>query len=207
MKKYIALMAGIAVLILTGCGSGKDESTISIDSKGRVTAMTVESFDKSYYDFEEMQTTVDQAVADYNSQHKKEPIRVKTCKQDEKTKEVTVTLGYASCEDYRAFNQRELYRGTVKEVQEEYGLPEVFLDRKEKAVKAKTVLADCPQAQVILLQEPVSVKTPETILYVSDNVTITGENTARVEDDGLQDNENADTSIYEYAYIIYLNEK
>lgn len=207
MKKYIALMAGIAVLILTGCGSGKDESTISIDSKGRVTAMTVESFDKSYYDFEEMQTTVDQAVADYNSQHKKEPIRVKTCKLDEKTKEVTVTLGYASCEDYRAFNQRELYRGTVKEVQEEYGLPKAFLDRKEKAVQAKTVLADYPQAQVILLQEPVSVKTPETILYVSDNVEITGENTARVEDDGLQDNENADTSIYEYAYIIYLNEK
>ena len=61
--------------------------------------------------------------------------------------------------------------------------------------------------QAILLQEPVTVKTPEEILYVSGNVTITGENTARVEDDGMQDNENADTSIYEYAYIIYLNEK
>ena len=78
-----------------------------------------------------------------------------------------MTLEYASCEDYRAFNQRELYRGTVKETQEEYGLPEVFLDRKEKEVQAKAVLADHPDAQAILLQEPVTVKTPEEILYVS----------------------------------------
>lgn len=207
MKKYIALLAGISIVLLTGCGSGADQSTVSIDGKGKVTAMTVESFDKSWYDFGELEQTVDQAVADYNGQHEKNSIRVKTCKQDEKAQTVTVTLEYASCEDYRAFNQRELYRGTVKETQEEYGLPEVFLDRKEKEVQAKAVLAYHPDAQAILLQEPVTVKTPEEILYVSGNVTITGENTARVEDDGMQDNENADTSIYEYAYIIYLNEK
>ena len=50
MKKYIALLAGISIVLLTGCGSGADQSTVSIDGKGKVTAMTVESFDKSWYD-------------------------------------------------------------------------------------------------------------------------------------------------------------
>ena len=48
MKKYIALLAGISIVLLTGCGSGADQSTVSIDGKGKVTAMTVESFDKSW---------------------------------------------------------------------------------------------------------------------------------------------------------------
>ena len=33
MKKYIALLAGISIVLLTGCGSGADQSTVSIDGK------------------------------------------------------------------------------------------------------------------------------------------------------------------------------
>ena len=200
-------MAGISIVLLTGCGSGADQSTVSIDGKGKVTAMTVESFDKSWYDFGELEQTVDQAVADYNGQHEKNSIRVKTCKQDEKSTDGHRDAGVCVLRRLPGVQSKRTVPGDGKGNTGRIRPSGGVLDRKEKEVQAKAVLADHPDAQAILLQEPVTVKTPEEILYVSGNVTITGENTARVEDDGMQDNENADTSIYEYAYIIYLNEK
>jgi heme-degrading monooxygenase HmoA len=207
VKKYIALLAGGLVLLLSGCGSQADQSTVSIDDKGRVTAEIVESFDKSYYDFEELEETVNQAVDEYNGQQEEERIQVKTCKEDRKKGEVRVTLRYDSCEDYQNFNQRELYRGTVAQAAEKYDFGGVFLDRQGEETDGKTIQAEYSEAEVIVLQEPVRVATPENILYVSDNVQILGDKAAKIPDDGNQDNENADTSIYEYAYIIYLNEK
>ena len=207
MKKYIALLAGGLLFLLSGCGSAADQSTVSIDNKGRVTAETVETFDKYYYDFEELEETVSQAVSEYNSQQDEEKIKIKTCKEDSKKAQVRVTLQYDSCKDYQDFNQRQLYRGTVAEASKTYDLDIAFLDRKGEEADVKTIQADYSQAGIIILQEPVAVTVPEDILYVSDNVKILGDRKAQVTNDGNQDNENADTSIYEYAYIIYLNEK
>ncbi|MGI6007612.1 MAG: hypothetical protein ACOX8E_09005 [Ruminococcus sp.] len=207
MKRYIALMAGGLLVVLAGCGSGADQSTLSINSKGRVTVVTVENFDKPYYDFEELEETVDQAVSEYNSRQDDDRIRVKTCSEDQKKQEVRVTLEYDSCEDYREFNQRELFRGTVAEASDTYDFDDVFLDSQGEETDAASILADYGNAEVIVLQEPVRVETPEDILYVSDNVQILEKRAAKVQSDGSRDNENADTSIYEYAYIIYLNEK
>ena len=201
LKKYIVLLAGILFILLTGCGAAADNSTVAIDKKGRVTSVIVDSFDKTYYDAEKLESAVEKAASAYNKGQDAKKVSMKQCRYDKKQQEIRLEMEYTSCGDYEAFNQVTLFDGTMAQAGETYDFEGTFLDAGGNEVAA--VSARYPDARVTVTNEPVDVVTRGKILCVSENVKILGEKKARVEAGENQDNENAQTSIAGYAYIIY----
>ena len=86
---------------------------------------------------------------------------------------------------------------------ETYDFAGVFLDTGGNETDIAAIRAQYPDARVTVSNEPVDVMTRGKILCVSENVKILGEKKARILAGENQDNENAQTSIAGYAYIIY----
>lgn len=208
MKKIVVFLTAILLMMLVGCSDAAEEQTsISIDKNGKVSQRIIESFDQTYYNFEEFQTLVTETVAGYNNSQDGEKIVIKECKYNEKQSLVILNLSYASCLDYKAFNQRELYNGTLESAKETYDFNDKFLDTTGKECDIQQVLAAEPSAKVIVLQEPIAVDTLSEIRYVSGNVEILGETRAKVKSDSELDPDSADSLIKGYAYIIYSDGK
>ncbi len=203
MKKYIVLLAGILFILLTGCTAAADNSTVTIDKKGKVTSEIVENFDESYYDTEKLKSAVEKAIAAYNKKQGDDKVSMGQLKFDKKQQEVRLKMEYASCSDYEAFNAVTLFDGTMAQAGETYDFAGVFLDTGGNETDIAAIRAQYPDARVTVSNEPVDVMTRGKILCVSENVKILGEKKARILAGENQDNENAQTSIAGYAYIIY----
>ena len=74
MKKLMSfIMAIVLVLSMTACGHtvgkidlNKNQSAIYIKDDGSVTYAVSESFDKEYYNKDELKSKIEEEVADYN---------------------------------------------------------------------------------------------------------------------------------------------
>lgn len=203
MKKYIVLLAGILFILLTGCTAAADNSTVTIDKKGKVTSEIVENFDESYYDTEKLKSAVEKAITAYNKKQGDDKVSMGQLKFDKKQQEVRLKMEYASCSDYEAFNAVTLFDGTMAQAGETYDFAGVFLDTGGNETDIAAIRAQYPDARVTVSNEPVDVMTRGKILCVSENVKILGEKKVRILAGENQDNENAQTSIAGYAYIIY----
>ena len=68
MRKTLNFLAVLSMaFLLSGCGQRFEptESTIFITSKGLVQSAVIESFDKSYYDFDELYEAVEKEEKAY----------------------------------------------------------------------------------------------------------------------------------------------
>ena len=118
----------MAVLFLTGC-SGKfepTESTIYVTSKGDVKSAMMESFDKAYYDFEELSEDVEKAVKSYCLDVNEEAVTIESLMKE--SDEVALVMHYQTVDDYRTFNEVLLFTGTYAEAVGEGYLPEELHD-------------------------------------------------------------------------------
>ncbi len=203
--RQIVLLLVVA-LLLTGCGI-KDykSSTLSIDKKGRVTTVLVEDFDDSVYDFDDMKSTISSTIDAYNQENDEQSVELESCKKDAKKKLVYVKLRYSSTEAYQAFNDRELFCGTVEEASQTYDITGSFLAEDGTKLDADVVVAKEKEQQMLVLNEPITVELAGSILYASENVEIKDATTAVIRTDEVQENENAKTFISENAFIIYEN--
>lgn len=203
-SRYIWILLAAVLVFMGGCDSLKDvkSSTIHVDKKEKVTSVIVEDFSKAYYDKDELKESIEKAIESYNKAGSKQPVSLKdfTVKKGQ----ARIVMKYDTCADYQAFNQTILYSGTVAGAEKEgYEFKTGFLDTSGAAVDAAAVLSANPNARVIISNEPVSIKTTKNILYVSENVSIQDEKTAKISATGNQDNGNSQISIAGYAYVIY----
>ncbi|MCI8993393.1 MAG: hypothetical protein HFG80_11845 [Eubacterium sp.] len=115
MKRLIILCACIVVSagILAGCSGGLDAdvSTVKVDKKGRITGLTVESFEKDYYSKEDLESFITEQVENYIAQNPDSKVEVKDISVEDQTAKVMVE--YAGCEEYASFNEADFYAGTV----------------------------------------------------------------------------------------------
>jgi len=106
MKKLRMLMAILLLAgLLSGC-TGKfnpDETAVKIGKDGSITAAIIDKLDQSYYKEDELETTVTQAVADYNKEHGEDAVTVKSYEAEERN--VSLFMNYAAAKDYAAFNK------------------------------------------------------------------------------------------------------
>lgn len=193
MKKQICfclLMCGL--LFLTGCGSAfPDETTISVDKKGRITSTIVEEFGKSYYNSEDLQAEIEEEIAVYNEKFATDHVTLK--KFEVKDAVAKLKREYGESAYYADFTGNTLYVGTLQEAEEAgYDLSGEYMGADGSLTDADTLESAHEHAKVLILEEAVQAEVPGTILAVSpsDNVTITGKKTAAVQ--------NA-----ELSYIIY----
>ena len=192
MRKWKSLMLlGISAVMLGGCSMkfSAEEDAVYVNKKGQVLGAIVESFDKDYYDADELQGMLEQDVVEYNGENGKNSIEVDSFKVS--GGQVKVIMNYADWADYAHFNDGQFFAGKLADIQgKNYGANVTFTGRDG----SETLTLDQIEGDyyVILLEEKIVVQTAGKIAYVSNNVSIEGEKLARVNEDATG-----------LAYIIY----
>lgn len=178
MKKTLNFcMILTAALFLMGCGNKFEptESTIFITSKGEVQSAIMESFDKAYYDFEELSEDVEKQVKSYCLDVNEETVTVESLTQGDG--EVALLMNYQTVEDYVAFNEVLLFVGTYAEAVAAGYVPEELHDAEGNSITFDSEELD--DLKVVVTEESICVQTSGKIRYVSDNVSIIDKKLAR----------------------------
>ncbi len=171
MKKSLsfALILSI-VFLMTGCGQKFEptESTIFVDKKGIVQGAVMESFEKPYYDFDELFETVEKEVKSYCLDKNEEA--VKLISLTEENDEVALMMEFQSVDDYAEFNEVFLFAGTFAEAADAGYMPGTLLDAEGETVEIN--LEEQGDLKVIVTEESVCIQTSGKIKFVSDNVSV-----------------------------------
>ncbi len=190
-KKISLVLALVLCLSLTACGGkvSADEDTLFVDRKGNITVVYVSSFDKDYYDKDELLAFVNDTVSEYVSENGAGSVTVDGATVEDGM--ARVTLKYAVPEDYAKFNEVELFSGKVLDaLTEGYDIPSDIVKVNDKAKDATDA-----SYKALIIGQQIDVKVKGTVMYASSNVTMVGD-TAKVEYDEYANNP-------ELAYIIY----
>ena len=113
MKRALSFTLVLAsAILLMGCGQKFEptESTIFVTSKGVVKSAIMESFDKSYYDFDELYKSVEKEVKVYCLDNIEETVTLTSLTEENDS--VTLLMDYQTVEDYANFNEVLLFSGT-----------------------------------------------------------------------------------------------
>jgi len=196
MKKLrLWLCMAILLYCLTGCGDKAagmvyDTTTLIVNDEGTITEVVVEAFDKDYYDASELESYAKKEVQDYNYKKVSTRITLESVEVEEGT--AKVSMSYKTDDDYREFNEEELFVGTIKEAMEEgYAFDQNFLVYGKEETISVGKLTDHSTYGIVITKMATDVVLPNKIAYISDNVTTTGNKTA--------------TTNGEECYIIYRN--
>ena len=184
MRKSLNFLLVLAMaLLLSGCGQKFEptESTIFITSKGLVQSAVMESFDKSYYDFDELYEEVEKEVKAYCLDQNEETVTISSLTKEADS--VALLMDYQTVEDYVAFNEVMLFSGTFSEAAAAGYLPEELYDIEGQS--AEVDLENLGELKAIVTEESICIQTSGKIKYVSDNVTILDKKLAKAMEAGM----------------------
>lgn len=192
LKKIMAWTVACFSLcaMFTGCGTGKDvnvpvtSNTLEVTADGHLIAYIVESFDKDYYDINELKTMVDGEITKYNetkanlvSEAGQMPITVdKVIMAEDGSKKAVVALNFANAAVYTDYMGKEAFYGTVAQATEKG----YVLDGMLKAVKGDEpfigeTLKKSQDKMILIIKDAVTVRTYDKVQYLSRNASITAE--------------------------------
>lgn len=164
-------------LMLAGCSSKFEptESTLYVTSKGEVKSALMESFEKPYYDFDELLDSVEKEVKTYNLDKNEEVISVESLTKG--VGDVTLIMNYQNVDTYTAFNEVLLFHGTYAEALLAGYEPIELYDVEGVSVPLDSEKLE--KMKVVVTEESVCIQTSGKVRYVSDNVTIVDKKIAR----------------------------
>lgn len=169
MRKKIIALALLTSLFLSGCGADGDTSQLTIDKEGAVKSYIVEAFTASYYDTEELQTSVNEDINYFNEKYEETAVELTDFVFEEGV--VKATIEYQNADIYEEFNEETLFLGTIEEaLAEKYDAEVTLYDVKnsENTVALKNI--EDESYHIMIFTEPVNVKVPKKVLYVSDGL-------------------------------------
>ena len=181
-KTWNFCIALAAAIILIGCGAKFEptESTIYITSKGEVMSAIMESFDKAYYNFEELSQNVNKEVKAYCLDVNKESVVIDSF--EKVSDEVALLMTYETVEDYTSFNDVLLFAGTYADAVMAGYLPAELHDTEGEMVETDS--EELNDLKVVVTEESVCIQVDGKIKYVSDNVSIVDKKLARAMEAG-----------------------
>lgn len=178
MKKSLNFCLILAVmLLLTGCSEKFEptESTIFITSKGVVHSAVMESFEKTYYDFDELTKNVEDAVESYCLEGNEDAVKINLLTEENDM--AVLQMEYQSVEDYAKFNDVLLFSGTFSEAAAAGYVPDELYDTEGQYVEID--MEQQGNLKVVVTEESICIQTSGKIQYVSDNVTVNDKKLAR----------------------------
>lgn len=182
-------------LLLAGCGGDSSgggtketaSSSVELKKDGSITEVIVEEFSKEYYKGEELKEYIISEVARFNGSTDEGEISVDGF--EEKDGFIHVTLTYPSAEIYSAYNSEKLgagenaggvfFYGTVAEAYEKgLDLDVTLHSVKDGESIGREGLLGMGDSRIIISELPMTVKVFGKVMWVSDNVSVTGKNQA-----------------------------
>ena len=180
MKKIaVVFITATIFVVLAGCGEEKKDTTsLKIDSKGKITSVIYEDFPEENYNQEEFEIQNSARVEAYNEECLGEMITVESVEKNEEDSKLKVVMTYNSPEDYKQFNGKVLFYGTVKEAEKAgYTLTDKLVDSERKA-PGKDLLKKYKNKHVIIVEDKTTISAPYKIDYMSVGARFTGKKEA-----------------------------
>ena len=182
MKKIRTLLVlGCLASLICACGFGEkvDTTTVFFDKDGEIQETIVEDFAQPYYDVEELKSDIQEEVSKYNAEVGTEEAVTLGDVELTDEKVICVEMRFKTCGDYKAFNDRELFWGTVAEA---YSAGYEFttmrdVGKEDVILSAKDVL-EKGDMHIVILEEAQQIVVPGEILYISDGVSVIEEDRA-----------------------------
>lgn len=166
---FALVLAFIAVTDTIG-STDYTASTIEFLRNGKVRVTSVEAFDQDYYDAEELEETISEAIAEYGDGVSQEYLDV----SDGTAK---LVLTYDSAEDYVAFNSVDLFTGTVAEAEEAgydfQSIMSAVSQEDTSKILTEATLDQLSDNVVIILFEQADIVTYQDMLYATSNLGVT----------------------------------
>lgn len=210
MKKKTALMmAAVLVLGLTACGKTvgdmdleAGQSAIYIQEAGVVSYAVSETFDRDYYDKDDLEDKVKAEVEAYNNDSKasvSDALVLDTFKVKKDT--ATLVLEFATTydfltyvKDYNKIAEDQFYIGTIADnsackIKGDFISPDQQKTSTGKEIKQMT------DAYILIVNEEYRVQVDGTIHYISDN--------CKIDDNGIITTAKAEDGT---SYIVYDND-
>ena len=190
-KKNIVLLSAViclfflAVLFISGCGTGTDynETSVKILKKGRIESDIVESFEANYYNASELKDMLNKAAGEYNEKEgEKDCISIKDIDVGKNVARAVIV--YRNSSDYAKFNKVDFFYGTVSEaLAKGFDLSMMMLSIDDGGKYGFAELKNTEDTHIVILSEPILVETGSEIKYVSANVEYLDETHARMSSD------------------------
>ena len=165
--------------VLAGCGSEKDldpVTNLKIDKNGGVTSTIVEDFDRDFYTLDGLKDMIEAELASYDNSANP-AIILQSGELTESEDKVIITIFYASCKDYEAYNDVELFFGTIAQAQAAgYDLNVKMTDvaGKEEDIGKEELLA-MQDFRILIVQQSAQVSQivlPSKVLYFSEGAQL-----------------------------------
>lgn len=194
MRKAVKLgmLSVLSAALLAGCGAefSAEKDTVYVQKKGTIKGANVAVFDKDYYDETELSDFITDTVNTYVAKAGDGTVEIREFAVEDQV--AHIYLDYAGAEDYANFNGVEFFAGNILDAKAEgYDIPNAFT-----AVTDKETTWDAEDNKIVIVGQQTQVQVDGTILFVSDNVSVTGKNTADVTYDILDQEAQP-------AYIVY----
>ncbi len=178
----------LSSLFVTGCAKEPvyvpvTTNTIEVTEDGNVIGYMVESFDKEYYDIEELESMVRTELGEYNtaSPELKEdagrvPIEVdRVIMAEDGSKNVVVALNFQNTTVYADYMGKELFYGTVAEaIAAGYEVDKKLSKVKGGDLLTGDLLQKNMEKKILILEDAVSVRLPQSVQFLSTNAKLDG---------------------------------
>ena len=201
MKKWMCavLLLCVCAGVLTGCGSTSldgDSSTVYVDKKGRITSLDVEELGEGIYDAQELESFINDAVAEYTEEHGKNSVTMNGLTVEDGT--AKLALAYQSAQDYTNFHNTnylgvELFSGELLAALEAGYVFDGDFARVEKGqvvgIATKQEIYAEEGLKVVVIRANTDVQVEGDICYVScENVRLDGANRVSIREGYRLDN-------------------
>lgn len=187
MKKFGCMVLGLCLCmgLLAGCGTTVEgeSSVVYVEKNGTVISLDVEELAQDYYDAEELENFVNDAVSEYTEEHGRSSVKVQELTVEEGT--ARLQMQYKTADDYSAFNGIELYQGKVID---SLAAGYVFDGEFARVEDGKVIGAATKQEiyaeddlKVVIIRANTDVQVAGEICFVScENVELTGNSSVSI---------------------------
>lgn len=196
MKKWICMVIFLCMCvgIVSGCGSSPiegDTSAVYVDKKGRISSLDVEELGEGFYDEQELEAFISDAVAAYTEEHGKNSVTMEDLTVEDGI--AKLSMSYQSAKDYTDFIGVEFFSGDLLAALEAGYVFEGDFARVEEgqvvgAATKQEIYAE-EGLKVVIIRANTDVQVGGSICYVScENVRLDGVNRVSIRDGYLLDN-------------------
>lgn len=172
MKKKGLIALLMTGLLLTGCSGGSleagefDENTLILSKKGTVLCGIAESFEKDYYDAQELKAFAQECIESYNTQQGEDRVELSSFEAEEK--KASMVVSYQAVEDYAAVNSTVAGLVTYEEAKSQGLIPDTLINMSDGSTVAATDV-EAEEGKVFFLSEECDVTVEGKILYYSNS--------------------------------------
>lgn len=174
-RKGSLLLASVILLalIFTGCGAEEVEEPITgnalvVTEEGKLVSYLVDTFDKDYYDAEELAAMAMQEAATFSGEQQlaeSDELVIRGAEVWPDTKQVALIMEFANAESYAAYYGVEVFYGTVAEAEGAgWSLSGKLTDTKKGIVLTDEKLEKYGDKMIFISENEVDIRVPGKII-------------------------------------------